>query len=74
MKPAWHEVVASLETSLDRGSLGGHPQSGGNGRIASIGIARAVPLAWHETVVDRPATAPVPAAAPSGPMWAAAAA
>ena len=70
MKPAWHEVVASLETSLARGSHGSHapqrrqrrePRS----RRARSSIPRGLPVTWHEPVADRaePAT---PVAAPSG--------
>jgi diguanylate cyclase (GGDEF)-like protein len=62
MKPAWHEVVASLETSLARGA---HGPNGTNGksRLAPVGVPR-VPLAWHEPVAER--IAPPPAApAPS---------
>jgi diguanylate cyclase (GGDEF)-like protein len=56
MKPAWHEVVASLETSLARGAHGSH---GTNGK------GRVTPLAWHEPVAERAVTAP-PAPVPSG--------
>jgi diguanylate cyclase (GGDEF)-like protein len=66
MKPAWHEVVASLETSLSRGSHGSHPGNGANGSdrvsTAAIVIPRGLPLTWHESVADRaaPATTTVP--------------
>lgn len=59
MKPAWHEVVASLETSLARGSHG----SNGKGRVASGAVVVPRTLAWHESVPER--VAPAPAAAPS---------
>ena len=62
MKPAWHEVVASLETSLARGSNG--LARGGNG--VSSGVVgtngRALPVQWHEppvTHVPPPVAAPV---------------
>lgn len=64
MKPAWHEVVASLETSLARGSQGTHPANG-SGRLAKIAVPRGVPLAWREALADRPAPA-VPSPSPSG--------
>jgi diguanylate cyclase (GGDEF)-like protein len=70
MKPAWHEVVASLETSLARGA---HGTNGGNGkgRVTSTALAvpRNVPLAWHEPVGERAAAAtpsPAPGPAASG--------
>jgi diguanylate cyclase (GGDEF)-like protein len=66
MKPAWHEVVASLETSLARGSQGSHPSNGTNGRITSVAIPRGMPLAWREPVAERPAPPAAPAVAPSG--------
>jgi diguanylate cyclase (GGDEF)-like protein len=67
MKPAWHEVVASLETSIARGT---------NGLVtATVGTSRPpIPMRWHEPVSDRlavpapapaPATRPRPAAAPT---------
>ena len=66
MKPAWHEVVASLETSLARGSHGSQ-QNGANGRLTTgaVVIPRGLPLTWHEPMADR-AAAPPPLAAPSG--------
>ena len=68
MKPAWHEVVASLETSLARGSHGSHGPNGANGGRLSTGavvIPRGLPLTWHEPMADRAAPAP-PATTPSG--------
>jgi diguanylate cyclase (GGDEF)-like protein len=53
MKPAWHEVVASLETSLARGANG-----------ASTAAPRPVPMRWREPVADRP---PARLRAPSAP-------
>jgi diguanylate cyclase (GGDEF)-like protein len=65
MKPAWHEVVASLETSLVRGA---HGTNGANGKArpstAPVALPRNVPLAWHEPVADRASA--TPAASPSG--------
>lgn len=52
MKPAWHEVVASLETSLARGSNG-----------LTTPAPRPVAMRWHEPVADRPAPRPRAAAA-----------
>ena len=63
MKPAWHEVVASLETSLARGSNGAHSPNVGNGRLPIV-IPRSMPLAWREAVADRPAAPTAPAIAP----------
>ena len=56
MKPAWHEVVASLETSLTRGPQGA-PGLNGKGRLASspLVIPRSTPRPWHEPASDRPA-------------------
>ena len=72
MKPAWHEVVASLETSLARGSHGSHPANGANGTSSNSrsldGRGRDPSRAtadWHEPMADRPAAAPA-IAAPSG--------
>jgi diguanylate cyclase (GGDEF)-like protein len=74
MKPAWHEVVASLETSLARGSQGSHGPNGSNGNGTSsnsrlstgaVVIPRGLPMTWHEPMADRPAAAPA-IAAPSG--------
>jgi len=68
MKPAWHEVVASLETSLARGAHGNHG-SNGQGRVSAspVAIPRSVPLTWHESVTERAAAAPsVTAPTPSG--------
>lgn len=69
MKPAWHEVVASLETSLARGSHGSHAPNGASGSRLSTGavvIPRGLPLAWHEPMADHAAPAPPTIAAPSG--------
>ena len=68
MKPAWHEVVASLETSLARGSSGSHSSNGANGRLSAgaIVIPRGLPVAWREPIADRAPAAPVAIAAPSG--------
>lgn len=66
MKPAWHEVVASLETSLARGS------NGSNGLARANGLASAIvprtdrplpPVAWHEPPLAR---IEVPLAPPPG--------
>jgi diguanylate cyclase (GGDEF)-like protein len=69
MKPAWHEVVASLETSMARGAHGSHPSNGSNGggRIATgaVVMPRGVPLAWHEPMADDRPTPPA-AIIPSG--------
>ncbi len=72
MKPAWHEVVASLETSLARGSHGSHASNGSNGTngnsrlsTGAVVIPRGLPMTWHEPMADRPAAAPA-IAAPSG--------
>ena len=69
MKPAWHEVVASLETSLARGSHGSHSpnNTNGGGRLSTgaVVMPRGLPLTWHEPMVDRAAPAP-PVAGPSG--------
>jgi diguanylate cyclase (GGDEF)-like protein len=62
MKPAWHEVVASLETSLARGSHSGNG-SNGKGRVASGAVVVPRALAWHEPVPER--MAPAPAAPPA---------
>ena len=71
MKPAWHEVVASLETSLARGSQGSHAPNGANGgsrlSTGAIVIPRGLPLTWHEPMPDRASPpAPPTAPAPSG--------
>jgi diguanylate cyclase (GGDEF)-like protein len=70
MKPAWHEVVASLETSLARGSHGSHVPNGANGgshhSTDAVMIPRGLPLTWHEPIADRAQPAPVPVAAPTG--------
>jgi diguanylate cyclase (GGDEF)-like protein len=67
MKPAWHEVVASLETSLARGSHGSHPANGsGRHSAAAVVIPRGLPLAWHEPMADRPSPAPPAIVAPPG--------
>ena len=70
MKPAWHEVVASLETSLSRGSHGSHNPNGANGSdrvsTAAIVIPRGLPLTWHEPMTDRAAPAPPAVPALSG--------
>jgi diguanylate cyclase (GGDEF)-like protein len=71
MKPAWHEVVASLETSLARGVHGTNGSNNGKGRLTSTAMAipRNVPLAWHEPVAERagtPAPSPASSPAPSG--------
>jgi diguanylate cyclase (GGDEF)-like protein len=50
MKPAWHEVVASLETSLVRGA---------NGAAAST--PRPLPVRWREPAAERPVARPKPA-------------
>ena len=67
MKPAWHEVVASLETSLARGSHGSNAPDGVNGgsrlSTGSVVIPRGLP--WHEPMAGRPSPAPSPAV-PSG--------
>jgi diguanylate cyclase (GGDEF)-like protein len=67
MKPAWHEVVASLETSLARRSHGTHPPNGSNGgsRHATGAVVMPRGLAWHEPMPDRAEPAP-PAVVPSG--------
>ena len=69
MKPAWHEVVASLETSLARG-VHGTNGSNGKGRLTATPLAiprGGVPLTWHEPVAERPGLPePAPAPAPSG--------
>jgi len=61
MKPAWHEVVASLETSLAR-PQGAHAPNGANGAsrlsTGAVSIPRGLPVAWHEPTVDR--AEPVP--------------
>ena len=56
MKPAWHEVVASLETSIARGS---------NGLATAPAVAPrpSLPMRWHDPVSDRPAPAAAPAPA-----------
>lgn len=65
MKPAWHEVVASLETSLARGSHGANGANGnGKGRLSAGALVRGLPLAWREPVPERPAVPLAPA--PSG--------
>lgn len=51
MKPAWHEVVASLETSIARGS-------NGLATAAAVTPRPSLPLRWHEPVSDRLAAAP----------------
>ena len=57
MKPAWHEVVASLETSIARGSNG----------LAAGALASRGPMRWSEAAVgERPAPR-VPVAPPPGP-------
>lgn len=74
MKPAWHEVVASLETSLARGSQAhgsqAHAPNGtnGGGRLSTgaVVIPRGLPLTWHEPMVDRGAPVPPATTAPSG--------
>jgi diguanylate cyclase (GGDEF)-like protein len=69
MKPAWHEVVASLETSLARGSHGSHSPNGANGGRLSTGavvIPRGLPLTWHDPTADRTAPAPPAVTPPSG--------
>lgn len=68
MKPAWHEVVASLETSMARGPQGSQPSNGANGRVAggAVVIPRGLPLTWHEPVTEHPVPPPAAAAAPSG--------
>jgi diguanylate cyclase (GGDEF)-like protein len=66
MKPAWHEVVASLEPSLARGSQGSLSANGANGRLPIV-IPRGVPLAWREPVADRVPAPAVPGPAPAGP-------
>lgn len=70
MKPAWHEVVASLETSLARGSHGSHSPNGANGRdrvsTAAIVIPRGLPLTWHEPIADHATPVPPPTTPPSG--------
>jgi diguanylate cyclase len=70
MKPAWHEVVASLETSLARGSHGSSSANGanGNGRLSTgaLVIPRGLPVKWHEPAADRPAPAALAASTPSG--------
>ena len=68
MKPAWHEVVASLETSLARGSQASHPSNVANGRITTgaIILPRGLPVAWHEPSPDRAPAPPVAIAAPPG--------
>jgi len=68
MKPAWHEVVASLETSLARGSHGTHSPNGGNGSsrlsTGAVVIPRGLPLtAWHDPMADRAAPAIAPPSA-----------
>jgi diguanylate cyclase (GGDEF)-like protein len=76
MKPAWHEVVASLETSLARGSQGSHATNGGNVGNGGTGasrlstgalvIPRGLPVTWHDPVTDRAEPAPPPVTAPPG--------
>jgi diguanylate cyclase (GGDEF)-like protein len=70
MKPAWHEVVASLETSLARGAHGSHPPNGtnGNSRLSTgaVVIPRGLPMAWQEPMADRAAVTAPAIAAPSG--------
>ena len=56
MKPAWHEVVASLETSIARGS-------NGLAAAATVPTRPPIPLRWHEPVSDR-LVVPVPVPAP----------
>lgn len=69
MKPAWHEVVASLETSLARGS-----NAGANGRsrpsAGAVAIPRRLPLAWHEPAPEREACTPAPAPSPRAELLA----
>lgn len=67
MKPAWHEVVASLETSLARGSHRSHAPNGSS-RLSTgaVVIPRGLPLTWHEPMADRAAPAPPATTAPSG--------
>ena len=52
MKPAWHEVVASLETSIARGS-------NGLASAAAVTSRAPIPMRWHEPVSDRLAVPPV---------------
>ena len=70
MKPAWHEVVASLETSLARGPHRSDAPNGtnGGGRLSTgaVVIPRGLPLAWHEPMADSAAPAQPAMAAPSG--------
>jgi diguanylate cyclase (GGDEF)-like protein len=48
MKPAWHEVVASLETSVARGA-------NGLATAPTVTVRPSLPIRWHEAVSDRPA-------------------
>jgi diguanylate cyclase (GGDEF)-like protein len=67
MKPAWHEVVASLETSLARGPQSA-PGANGVSRVSTgaVTIPRGLPVTWHEPVADRAEAAPHAVAALSG--------
>ena len=46
MKPAWHEVVASLETSIARGS-------NGLATAPAVTARPSLPIRWHEAVSER---------------------